>query len=85
MINNLSKEEYHFNKYYGYLIGENISFMAIEDNDSSFVDAHSLGYIFKPYYRVPGRFWRPDGSLYTEVISFSSLLKRAKELNRAFL
>lgn len=85
MINNLSKDKFHFNAYYGYLIGENIDYLSIEDNDSSFVNGHSLGYVFRPHYRVPARFNKAEGHLYTEILSYSYLLHRAKERNKIFI
>lgn len=85
LINNLSKEDFSFNTYYGYLIGENIDIDAIEDNDTDFKSAHSLNYIFRPFKRIAGKFGKKDGALYTEIIKYSTLLERAKLRNKIFI
>ena len=85
LINNLSKDEYKFTTFYGYLIGENIDVDDIIDNDSDFISADSLNYIFRPYKRIIGKFGRNDGSLYTEVIKYSTILERAKRRNEMFI
>lgn len=85
LINNLSKDCYHFTTYYGYLIGENIDIDDIRDNDSDFISAHNLNFIFRPYKRISAKFGRLDGSLYTEIISYSTLLERALMRNKMFI
>ena len=85
LINNLSKGNFNFNTYYGYLIGENIDIDAIEDNDTDFKSAHSLNYIFRPFKRIAGKFGKKDGALYTEIIKYSTLLERAELRNRIFI
>ncbi len=85
LINNLSKDQFRFTTYYGYLIGENIDVDDIQDNDSDFVPAHNLGFIYRPYKRIIGKFGKDDGSLYTEVIKYSTLLKRALVRNKIFI
>lgn len=85
LINNLSIDNLKFNTFYGYLIGENIDVDDIIDNDSDFKNAPNLGYIFRPYKRIVGKFGRGDGSLYTEIIKYSTLLERAKQRNKIFI
>jgi hypothetical protein len=85
LINNLSNNKFDFNTFYGYLIGENINIDDIEDSDSDFKSAHSLNFIFRPYKRVAGKFGNLDGSLYTEIIKYSTLLERAKLRNQIFI
>jgi len=85
LINNLSKDKFKISTYYGYLIGENIDINDIEDNDSDFKSAHNLNYIFRPFKRIAGKFGNEDGSLYTEVIKYSTLLERAKLRNKIFI
>lgn len=85
LINNLSKDKYNFTTYYGYLIGENIDVDDIQDNDSDFISAHQLDFIFRPYKRITGKFGKSDGSLYTEVIKYSTLLERALIRNQIFI
>ncbi|MHC1705758.1 MAG: hypothetical protein AB9846_17790 [Tenuifilaceae bacterium] len=85
LINNLSKDKFHFNTYYGYLIGESINIDDIEDNDTDFISAHSLNFIFRPYKRIAGKFGKGNGSLYTEIIKYSTLIERAKQRNKIFI
>ena len=85
LINNLSKDKYNFTTYYGYLIGENIDTDDILDNDSDFISAESLDFIFRPYKRIIGKFEKSNGSLYTEIIKYSTILKRAKRRNKIFI
>lgn len=85
LINNLSKDSFNFTTFYGYLIGENIDVDDIIDNDTDFKSAHSLNYIFRPYKRIAGKFGKTDGSLYTEIIKYSTLLQRAKMRNKIFI
>ncbi|WP_281637046.1 hypothetical protein [Flavobacterium marginilacus] len=85
LINNLSIDTLKFNTFYGYLVGESIDADDIIDNDSDFMNAPNLGYIFRPYKRIVGKFGRVDGSLYTEIIKYSTLLERAKLRNKIFI
>lgn len=85
LINNLSLDSFKFNTFYGYLIGENINSDDVIDNDSDFINASNLGYIFRSYKRIIGKFGRADGSLYTEIIKYSTLLARSKLRNQIFI
>lgn len=85
LIHNLSQDKYKFNTYYGYLIGENIDIEDILDSIDNFISASSLNYIFRPYVAIKGKFGRPDGALYTEIIKYSDLLDRAKLRNKMFI
>lgn len=85
LINNLSEDTYNFTTYYGYLIGENIDIDDVQDNDSDYKSAYHLDYIYRPYKRVIGKFGKSDGSLYTEVIKYSTLLERALMRNKIFI
>jgi hypothetical protein len=85
LINNLSDDQFHFSTYYGYLIGENINIDDFTDLEDDFIPAYSLGYIVRPYHRIAGKFKRENGALYTEVIKYSDLLKRAQIRNKVFI
>lgn len=85
LINNLSKDKYKFTIFYGYLVGENIDIDDIEDNDTDFISAYDFDYIFRPHKRISGKFGKQDASLYTEIIKYSTLLKRAKNRNAIFI
>lgn len=85
LINNLSKDTFKFDTFYGYLIGENIDVDDIRDNDSDFKSAHSLDFIYRPHKSIVGKFGKSDGSLYTEIIKYRTLLERAELRNRIFI
>ena len=71
--------------YYGYLIGESIDIEEVRDADSDFISAGYFDYIYRPSKRIAGNFGRLDGNLYTEIIKYSTLLKRAKLRNQIFI
>lgn len=85
LINNLSNDKIKINTFYGYLIGENIDSEEIQDADSDFVSSESLDFIFRPYKKITGKFGKENGALYTEIIKFTSLLKRAQLRNQIFI
>ena len=85
IIHNLSDPSFHFNTFYGYLIGENVDYDSIQESNSDFKQAANLKYIFRPNYIVPGRFGHKDADLYTEILKYSDLLKRAQDRNRVFI
>ena len=67
------------------LIGENVDYDSIQESNSDFKQAANLNYIFRPNYIVPGRFGHKDADLYTEILKYSDLLKRAQARNRVFI
>ena len=85
IIHNLADPKFKFDTFYGYLIGENIDYYSIQESNSYFKEAANLGFIFRPNYPVPGRFGHKDGDLYTEIIRYTELLKRAQDRNRVFI
>lgn len=85
VINNLSDEKFKFHAFYGYLIGETVEYSFIREHDSAYKEAPYLKYIFRPSYEIPGMFNRPSGDLYTEVIKYSDILKRAQQRNRILM
>lgn len=85
VINNLSDEKFKFHAFYGYLIGETVEYDFIEENNSAFKQAPNLKFLFRPSYDLPGRFGRPSGDLYTEIIKYSDILKRAQLRNKILM
>ena len=85
VINNLSNENFKIHSFYGYIIGENIEYDFIEESNSSFKQSPNLKFIFRPSYDIPGKFGREKGDLYTEIIKYSDILKRAQLRNRILL
>lgn len=85
LLRNLTKDEFTFDTFYGYLIGEKINAEDIRDFDSDFRHAYHFDYVFRPKKDIVGKNGRPDGSLYTEVIKYSTLLERAIKRNEIFI
>lgn len=85
IIHNLSDPKFKFNTFYGYLVGENIDYVSIQESNSYFKEAANLGFLFRPNYPVPGKFNHPEGDLYTEIIRYTELLKRAQDRNKIFI
>lgn len=85
LLRNLTKDKFAFDTFYGYLIGEKIDAEDVRDFDSDFKHAPHFDYVFRPSKNIVGKNGRSDGSLYTEVIKYSTLLKRAKKRNEIFI
>ena len=84
LIRNFTQDQFQITTFYGYLIGENI-----EPNDvlltvGRYEEAYNFDYIYRPSEPVRGLYGRTNGSLYTEVLKYSTLLKRAELRNRIF-
>lgn len=85
LIRNFAKPEYQFNTFYGYLIGEMINSYDVRAHDAEFKEAYNFDYLFRPNKTIAGMIVQGDASLYTEVIKYSTLLKRAKLRNDIFI
>lgn len=85
IIHNLSNPVFSINTFYGYLVGENIDYDSVQESNPYFKEAANLGFIFRPNLPIPGRFGHQEGDLYTEVIKYSELLKRAQNRNKVFI
>lgn len=84
IIANLSNEKFNFKTFYGYLIGDKADIYSITDRDGDYMKSQSLGYVVRPYKGLADNFDRGKAALYTEIIQFSDLLKRAKLRNKVF-
>ncbi|MDR1149449.1 MAG: ATP-binding protein [Spirochaetaceae bacterium] len=86
LIANYTKKKYKINTFYGYLIGE-----AIEPGDiystgtGNWERSPHFDYMFRPSQYVRSDKGAIVGSLYTEVIKYSTLLARAKKRNEIFI
>ena len=85
IIHNLSDPKFRINTFYGYLVGESIDYDSIQESNPYFKEAANLGFIFRPNLPVPGKFDHPEGDLYTEIIKYSEILKRAQNRNQVFI
>lgn len=87
LIWNFANPKFEFNAFYGYLIGEKINAHDVRSRDSDFHEAYHFDYLYRPNKPVPGFFSKEgkDAHIYTEVIKYSTLCKRAKRRNQIFI
>ena len=76
LVRNYCHEDFQIDTFYGYLIGEEINAKEVRAFDGDFLESYHLDYLFRPSKKIPGE-GRNDGSLYTEVLKYSTLLERA--------
>ena len=84
-IRNYTNDEFQILKFYGYLIGENIETRDVLGAVSSYIEASNFNYLFRPAGIVHGFDDRKNGTIYSEVIKFSTLLERARLRNKVFI
>lgn len=85
LIWNFAKPQFKFETFYGYLIGEKVNSIDVRVHDGDFKEAYQFDYMFRPNKLIPGIFKSSDAFLYTEVIKYSTLLKRAQRRNDIFI
>jgi len=88
LIANYSKNEFKFKSFYGYLVGESIEPKDIlKTGTGDWVISEHLDYIYRPLINIYDDFvtGKVIGTLYTEVIKYSTLFERAKIRNKIFI
>ncbi|MDR1203085.1 MAG: hypothetical protein LBL58_15850 [Tannerellaceae bacterium] len=86
LIANYTKDKYRINTFYGYLIGEAIEPMDIlSTGTGNWERSTHFDYMFRPSQNLYNDKMVIVGSLYTEVIKYSTLLARAKRRNEIFI
>ncbi|MGY3054011.1 hypothetical protein ACVWYG_002214 [Pedobacter sp. UYEF25] len=85
LILNLTKPEFPFKMFFGYLIGETLEPLDIRFNDSDFINAAHFNFSYRPHKRIIGEFKNFEGALYTEVLKYSTLLERASKRNKVLI
>jgi hypothetical protein len=85
LLKNYTSDKISITTFYGYLIGEDIEDRDVRGRVSRFEHSQHLNYWFRPSEKVVDFSGRSDGSIYTEVIKYSSLLERAKLRNKIFI
>ena len=85
LIRNYSSKKFEIKTFYGYLIGESIEPRDILGSVSTFEHSYHFDYLYNPSQKVIGFDGKESGSIYTEVLKYSSLLKRAELRNRIFI
>lgn len=85
LIRNYTEDKFQITTFYGYLLGESIEPRDVRGAVSTFEESYQFDYLFRPSAKVVGFENRKDGSIYTEVIKYSTLLERAKQRNKIFI
>lgn len=85
LLRNYTIDELQITTFYGYLIGESIEDRDVRGRVSRFEHSSKFNYWFRPSEKVIDFNNGNDGSIYTEIIKFSSLLERAKLRNKMFI
>ena len=84
LILNFCDDQFQLNTFYGYLIGEAIEPRDVRAADSDFIEDYHFDYLVRPTKKVVGDN-KNDGSLYMEVVKYSTLLKRAQLRNKIYI
>ena len=84
-IRNYTTRDFEIKTFYGYLIGEGIEPRDVQGSVSTFEHSYHFDYLYNPAQKVIGFDGKENGSIYTEVLKYSSLLKRAELRNRIFI
>lgn len=84
-IRNYTNKEFNIKTFYGYLIGEGIEPKDVQGSVSTFEYSYYFDYLYSPSQKVIGFDGNENGSIYTEVLKYSSLLKRAALRNQIFI
>lgn len=85
LIRQYAKEKFEITNFYAYLIGESFDFEAIVNANPNFIESPYLDYVYIPDQKVNGGRHREKGTMYFEVLKYSSLLNRAKIRNSIFI
>lgn len=88
LIRNFSTDDFEFTTFYGYLFGEQIDTFDVRSKDSDFKEATFFDYLYRPAKPISGFFRHrknQDGTMYTEIMKYSTLLDRAKNRNNVFI
>lgn len=71
--------------FYGYLIGEGIEPRDVLGRVSRYEHSYQFDYLYRPSENAIGFDGRSNGSIYTEVLKYTTLLARARQRNKRFL
>lgn len=85
LIRNYTEDKFQITTFYGYLLGESIEPRDVLGTVSRYEHSYQFDYLYRPSENVNGFDGRANGSIYTEVIKYSTLLERAKQRNRIFV
>lgn len=85
ILRNYTIENVQLTTFYGYLIGESIEDRDVRGRVSRFEHSSHFNYWFRPSEKVINFNNGIDGTLYTEIMKYSTLLERAKLRNKIFI
>lgn len=85
LIRNYTIDEFQITTFYGYLLGESIEPRDVLGAVSRYEHSYQFDYLYRPSENVIGFDGRTNGAIYTEVIKYSTLLKRARQRNKIFI
>lgn len=90
LILNFTKDKFNIDTFYGYLLGEEMEANDIRFADGKYLESYHLDYLYRPSQPVAGitlrnGVKRADGSIYSEVLKYSTLLERANMRNKIFI
>lgn len=85
LIRNYTDDKFQITTFYGYLLGESIEPRDVLGTVSSYEHSYQFDYLYRPAENVIGFDERTNGSIYTEVIKYTTLLERAKQRNKIFI
>ena len=85
LFRNYTVDHLQITTFYGFLIGESIEDRDVRGRGLGFERSLHFDYWFRPSAPIDGFGERSNGSIYTEVIKYSTLLQRAKLRNKIFI
>jgi tRNA threonylcarbamoyladenosine modification (KEOPS) complex Cgi121 subunit len=85
LIRNYTEDKFQITTFYGYLLGESIEPRDVLGTVSRYEHSYQFDYLYRPAENVIGFDGRTNGSIYTEVIRYTTLLERAKQRNKIFI
>lgn len=84
-IRNYTNDIFVIDEFFGYLIGDNLIPKDVRAADSDFKQVTDLDIMYRPHKNVADDSGsKHDGDLYTEVLTFTALQKRAERRNKVF-
>lgn len=85
LIRNYTEDFFQITTFFGYLIGESIEPRDVLGTVSRYEHSYQFDYLYRPSENVIGFDGRSNGSIYSEVLKYSTLLERARRRNKVFI
>lgn len=85
LIRNYTIDQFQITTFYAYLIGEGIEDRDVRGRVTRFEHSYHFDYWFRPSEKVVDFSNIRNGSIYTEIIKYSTLLDRAQLRNQIFI